>query len=273
MVKLASKAELKSYAQQEYGSAEFVREENTETSRTCYFQDREYGFEYYVTSYKSAVGLDATTFWYQEVKRSNFESEYCQAVWARLDLSEVPTNVTVECAKYVTDSVDIIGYITIPDKFSADIGADVAMNLGKQIMVMDNRDVLENTMIILQDANEHWIGRFDFAENKYISEEMANRSYYHRRAQEIMRCEDVMLTESEMMRMEDVPGLSEENIANVLGSDYSIVTCYYFLSGHKKYFIADVCVMYDNGPHQYIYNVTDGHSMTPYLDPYDPHKR
>ncbi len=268
---LATEAQIKEYVRETYGSAKLISSDITETCHLYTFRHTALGFEYTVESYLHVIRDGATVFGYEERKRSNFDTQYRQAIWETVSLDAMPDNT------HAVLNPDTNGYafayVIVPDKMYSDVGANGAKYLYTQLDSRDGQDLFHDYAIVVRDASGNVIGRFDFAENKYISEEIANRSYYHRRAQEIMRCEDVMLTDSEMMRLGDVPGLSEENIVDVLGRDYSIVTCYYFLSGHKKYFITDVCVMYDNGPHQYIYNVTDGHSMTPYLDPYDPHKR
>lgn len=268
MVKLASESDLKSYAQEHYGSAEFLRTEESESARTCYFKDREFGFEYYVASYKSSVGMDGSTFWYQESKRSDFESKYYSAVWSSVELTDVPENITYEKEQYIDSNVSVLGYVTISDKFQTDAGMVVLKALSQQLMELDSRKLLSEHMIVLRDEANNWIGRFDFTERKYITEVQANRSFYLRRAQEIMRIEDIELDDSELMYQKDVPGLSGEQIVEILGTDNSVVTCYYFHTGNKKYFIADICVMYNNGPHQYIYNVTDGCSMVSQLNPY-----
>jgi hypothetical protein len=76
-----------------------------------------------------------------------------------------------------------------------------------------------------------------------------------------MGVENISINGSKTMKRSEVPGLSNENIANILGSDYSNVTCYYFSIGDTKYFIADACVMYGTTPKQYIYNITENRSM------------
>ena len=106
-----------------------------------------------------------------------------------------------------------------------------------------------------------WLGRYDIYEKEYKSETLATFEYFNQRAEEIMGIENISINGSKTMKQSDVPGLGNENIANILGSDYSNVTCYYFSVGDTKYFIADVCVMYDDIPRQYIYNITESRSM------------
>ena len=98
-------------------------------------------------------------------------------------------------------------------------------------------------------------------EKKYISKEEANFKYYANRAESIMGVDEIDITRCEIMPQKQVKGLSQENIAHIIGSDYETVTCYYFKMNGIEYFITDICVMYGNSPQQYIYNITEDRSM------------
>ncbi len=86
----ASKDEVQRYVKNNFGKAEYIRTEEVDDREVIYyFQDKEYGFEYYVTSYVSDILIDGAKFGETENKGSNFGEAYYTYV-----LSQVKDDLT-----------------------------------------------------------------------------------------------------------------------------------------------------------------------------------
>lgn len=259
-VKLATE-EVKLYVEQNFGNAKYLRRETREDSVTYYFQDEQFQFEYYVGSYRSNIGMDGTTFWYQETKRDNFHNKYCEAITKEVGGLKLSDNVLLELYQYHTNDNTIFAYAFMTEDVTLDEIVGTVATFCSKIRDLDNRRILKGFEIIIKDKNDEWLGKYKIYEQEYVSQETQTIEYYENIAEQIMGVKEINIYSSTSMPQADVPGLLEEKIANILGSDYSTVTCYYFTIGETKYFITDSCVMYGNSPKQYIYNITEGKSM------------
>ncbi len=260
---LATESQMRDYVRETYGSAELVSSKITDTSHLYTFRHTALGFEYTIESYLHVFKDGATVFGYEERKRSNFEVQYRQAIWETVPLDAMPEHT--RAVRNPDSTGYAFAYVVVPDKMYSDFGASGAKFLYTQLDSRDGQDLFNDCAIVVRDVGGNIIGRYDFDGGKYIDEAHVHSSGFRRFAQEYLRNEDVSLLHWEFMYLKDVPGLQDENVAK--SSD--VVTCYYFRHGYKTYFIADMEVMYKDGlDGYYIYNVTDGHAMTKYLNPY-----
>ncbi len=70
-----STKELQRYAKQNFGKATMTSKEETTDSTTCYFIDKKYGFEYYVTSGMTTFGIDGSTLFDYPSTTTNYPEE------------------------------------------------------------------------------------------------------------------------------------------------------------------------------------------------------
>ena len=271
LVRLSTVPEIKDYVREQYGGAELLNYELTSNSHTYHFKDHLYGFEYYIECNLEPIGLDNTVMGYHESKFTNYEPKYLEALWNRLESVTIPTGAHIALNPAVlTGHSSVLGYVIVRSKLDTDLGMQTANAIGLHLDSLDTRNILPSYTILVRDINEESIGYFDFEGCKPISDENAMRSAYHRCAQEILRHEDVMMLHSERVLFDDVPGLSQETLAETVDIDNKIVLLYHFTHQNQRYFLADIKVMYGDRPHYYIYNLTEEHSMTSILHPYIP---
>ena len=259
---LANEVQIRDYVRETYGGATLVSSELRDTVHRYVFRDTGLDFEYTVESYLKTYQDGSTIFGYKEQKCSDFDVQYRKAIWNTINLDAMPEHAIPVMNPDTTSN--IFAYVIIPDKTFADYGARGIQYLATQLESRDGRHLFDEHALIVRDAAGNWIGRYEFSEGKYISDEIANRSSFKRIAQELLRNEDVVMHSSEVMYAKFVPGLDEEIIVKMP----DVVTCYYFRHGYKMYFVADIVVSYKNGDGYFMYNVTDGCSMTQQLHPY-----
>lgn len=97
---VASEKEIIKYSKEKYGEATLIRtEELSDTEVKCHFKDKEYGFEYYVTSYMNDIIIDGSNFGAAESKGSNFDIQYYKyindAIDYELSLLEKKHNIII----------------------------------------------------------------------------------------------------------------------------------------------------------------------------------
>lgn len=266
-VKLANKSSILTYAKHEYGEAEFVSKKDGENRVEYILKDKQYGFTYEIVSFAQSVGMDGSTFWYSEEKSSNFDTQYQQYI-----LSEIKPYIDKKTEEI---NVDLKTSIS-PDLFFAEIQLKTESNistaitflkeLGQKILEIDDRKYFTSSEISLVNQNRYdKIGSFDFSDGKYKSLEEEHIEYYTDRMSQIMKInkKELQYLYKKEMLVQDVPGLSNESIVHVLGTDMENIECYHFNYDNKEYFIASINV-YDknNSIHQYIYCINERKSMT-----------
>ena len=264
-VRLTNKSNILTYAKHTYGLAEHVSQRSGENSITHTLKDKEYGFTYTIKSYANAVGMDGSIFWYSEEKSSNFEKKYQECLLSQLE-------------EYIKEKAEetktIVEYGKYPDIFFAEVKTttesdipktiDFIKELGQKICELDTRNYWKETQISLMDEKGYdKIGAFFFKDGTYKSADEESIDYYMDRASQIMGIKNQEYLYQKTILVGDVPGLSEETIVHVIGTDMKNIECYYFSYQGKEYFIASINVYEDNNAlHQYIYCVSDKISMT-----------
>jgi hypothetical protein len=257
-VRLDNEAALRSYAKSMYGSAELIRSLSDDDSLTCYFRDEEYGFEYYIKSYKASVNVDGAIFGYHEAKASNFLEKYAQFLWDKIKNSSQHSNIAIIPEPSFVVGGNICGYIEVASDGDTQTGVDVVKDIGARLLALDTRGRLQESLLVLRGPDNTEIGHFDFAQKVYLSEQEARVAWYRDKAQEILGSKDVEMGAIQTIAREDVPGLAAEEIVRVLGQDIDTVTLYYFKHRSKEYFIADISVLRNNYPCPYVYCIHEG---------------
>ena len=223
-VHLATEYEMKAYVKDNFGDATYLRKESREDDKCIiyYFKDNQFGFEYYVGSYVSSTGMDGSTFWYYESKNDNFHSKYNESIINQIGGVQLPDGAYFKLYEYSSD--DIFAFVNMSNDVDINATINAVSELSLRLTSVDTRRFLDEKEIIICDANKKWLGRYDIYEKEYKSETLATFEYFNQRAEEIMGIENVSINGSKTMKQSDVPGLGNENIANILGSDYSSVT-------------------------------------------------
>lgn len=269
-VKLASEREVVRYATSRFGDVECVARTEDEHSAVYTLKDKEYGFQYEVESYVERIGMDGSTFGYREQKSSDFKVKYGEYICGKLGgfLNEQQKRLGFEFELDDTNDLSVLPYfgqIMISD--GCDAAAVVAFleDFGRRIAELDDRGFWKSAEIPLYSKGDsERIGAFLFRELRYLTRDELDVVFYMDSAKRELGT-DVAYSHSEIMRREDVLGLGEFASVHVIGSDNhekELVTCYYFSSDGKLFFVSDVFVREDSGhSHHHIYCLTDKESF------------
>lgn len=249
-VVLASTSQIKSYAKGKYGKAEYLDTTEEDFCRTCTFKDKQYGFEYYVSSYVQAVGIDASIAGYTEGKASDFPQQYCTAL----------SPPAIEKCNYELDGVHAFNtnsvLCTVVNVEPED-AADVTQEVAKLIGSLDSRGFFADGEIRAYAGDkEQYLGAFYVKERKYLSyaDYMAGQMQVYAES-DVNRPgsekKEIEYLYYEQMPLSEVPGIDEYELVKDNLSEDSIVTVFYFKIGGKKYFYCDVKVWMDHSDRYY----------------------
>lgn len=242
-VELADKDTIISYAKREFGEAEYVSKKTEKNSITYTLKDVEAGFEYEIKSYAAPIGMDGSVFLYQEDRASTFRETYQNYIFSKLDsfLKEKENNFGCDIAPEQMLSNITFAEIEVGESYDENNMISFLNEFSQKIKEIDKRDYFDNAEIKLF-SNGTEIGTHYLKNNEYKTAEEENIEYFMNAAEKILDKEVVFLKKKTLSKAE-VPGLSDEDIVQVLGSDTNNITCYYFTTTDgEKYFIADVNV-------------------------------
>lgn len=249
--KPANKREVMRYAKDEYGEAEFIKEEVVNENEIIYYlKDKEYGFEYYITSYVTDITIDGAKFGEAENKSSDFNNTYYSYITNKLheDLKKLEDTYQVEIIvdnhDYNIPDYDIYALAEIHYKDSSVQTAPAVSKEVKDLFtVYDTRNYWKDNSIDVYDKNEERIGRYDLKYDMFMTPEQEEDYFYIEKA-EMLNKNAVYVRKEEKLFKET--GLSLDDVANVLGNDpvkeNTMVTYYYFTVDDKEFFLADVLV-------------------------------
>lgn len=249
-VVLSSEKQIKTYAKQKYGSAKLLETTEEAYRRTCTFEDKQYGFTYYVASYVQSVGIDGSVAGYTEGKSSDFLAQYCKAI----------SPLVQEDCPYEIDGV--LGYNTsgllcsVWNVEPEDVEA-VTGKIAKIIRSYDKRRFFNDGEIRAYAGDkEQYLGSFYWKEQKYISyaDHMAEQMTYYAES-------DVNRPGSEKKKIEylyykqmplsEVPGIEVYELVNDKLDSNSVATVFYFKIDGKLHFYCDVKVWKNHSDRYY----------------------
>ena len=263
-VKLASKSDLKQYANNKYGTAKFVRlEESTDidivdgedkdyiSGRYCYLKDKEYGFEYYVASYVSSLSVDGSVFGYSESKKSDFSRRYLESFMSKYNTELSNIEETYDINIIYDDKYTYTIYVEAYSEDESEIESGVE-ELGKLIEKFDNRKFLNETVEYNRNEIEVYydsniIGIY-YIHNGYLNKEGMDIERYREAIASLAKVNknDVKYLRTELVDFYD-SGIDSskyrDNSDNII-PDY--VTFYYFMIDNKEEFISDAMVLGDD---------------------------
>lgn len=242
-VKPASEKEVTKWCKEEFGKASVVTKE--EAADTIYYtmKDSQNGFLYTVTSYVHGVGMDGSTFWYQESKKTDFDEKYLENFYNKnkkaVEDIESKYNVKILNEKYGS-LFKIVGLKEEKIK-------DAAKALIKLEKGFDKRDYWKNVEIELCLGDEA-IGHYE-EDKEYVStdDEYVNWLLECAAIDMKVSVKDLKFVKMETAQCKDIPGYNPDRLVSVLGSDNDTKTtadvCYFEYRG-ELYFVTDI-VMYN----------------------------
>lgn len=238
----ASKENVQHYAEDKYGEAEYIRTEEVDDREVIYyFQDKEYGFEYWVTSEVNDILIDGAKFGESESKSSNFEHVYYNHILAQVqkELLALEKEYGVQIATGFDEPYRLAEvYCEVGEESIAPEVTEVVKEL---FAAYDTRDYWFERCIEAYDAGENRLGSYSFKYDRFLTPEEEEDVLFYERI-------EMLNDEAEFVRKEQKvfkdTNISLQEVAIVLGSEPttedSIVTFYYFTVEGEEYFMADV---------------------------------
>ena len=249
----ASKDEVERYVKSNFGKAEYIRTEEVDDREVIYyFQDKEYGFEYYVTSYVSDILIDGAKFGETESKGSNFEEVYYTYV-----LSQVKDELYGLEEKYgitVLDGLDSEAQLDYKYQFAEIYStsednsriSEAAKKIHDMFATYDTREYWQDMRVAAYDAQGEKLGIYSYKYDRWFTPQEERDVRYWEEIQNLN--DDAKFSRKEQRVFRDT-GLDLSQIPTILGSEPTtedtIVTYYYFTVKEKEYFLADILVSAD----------------------------
>jgi len=158
-VKLLTKKEMAIYAEENYGKANVINEEQKDSSIIYTLQDEEYKFNYTCTSYVYEAFFDATSMGYTRGLTSDFDKQYKDYIVKTINLDNIyDAALTINRA-----GDDVLFSIYYENEKEAKEDIEIITN---KIKELDKRDYFKNYYIGVYDNNEY-IGSFNIDSKEY----------------------------------------------------------------------------------------------------------
>lgn len=248
----ASKEEVERYVKNTFGKAEYVRtEEVDEETIRYYFEDEEYGFEYYVTSEVNDILIDGAKFGESESKSSNFEKIYYSYVLEQVqkDLSALEEEYDVRILSGADEWGKVYRLAKVYCASGEEAVAPEVTEAVKELFVAyDTRDYWSEKSIGAYDAQEVYLGNYSFKYDRFLTPEDEEDVLFYERI-------EMLNDEAEFVRKEQKvfkdTGIPLRDVAQTLGNEPvtedSMVTYYYFTVDGDMYYMVDVLVQSEGG--------------------------
>lgn len=248
----ATKEEVERYAKNTFGKAEYVRtEEIDDDTIRYYFTDKEYGFEYYVTSEVNDILIDGAKFGESESKSSNFDSVYYEYVLAQLqeDLAALEEDYGVRILSGADEWGKVYRLAKVYCAAGEEALAPEVTEAVKELFVAyDTRDYWSEKSIGAYDAQEVYLGNYSFKYDRFLTPEDEEDVLFYERIE--MLNDEAEFVRKEQKAFKDT-GISLRDVAQTLGSEPitedSMVTYYYFTVDGDMYYMVDVLVQSEGG--------------------------
>ena len=246
---VASEKEIVSFAKDKYGEATLIRTDSSDEEVRCHFKDKEYGFEYYVTSYMNDIIIDGSNFGASENKGSNFDIQYYnylnEAVKDDLALLEKKYNIKIS----VSDGTYIYYFarITYISTDTTNV-ALVSKEVSDLYTNLDTRHYWKNLVVEAYDANGTYLGAYYYEQSKWMNPDEEVDLLY------IESIKDLN-PNATYVRKEQHPftdtGVNINDVVTVLGNPEvkidSIINYYIFTVDGKEYYMCDFMIINDIG--------------------------
>lgn len=166
--KAAGKNDLIKYAENNYGTCEFIRQEHSGSGkdevRTVYLKDKETGIEYYVTSGLDPVGMDGSTFGHLEQKGSDFPDKYSGYLLnlAKDDIKDL--KYQYGCDYELKYDVNKISFFS---RVSGDEARNAAESFAGIIKKYDTKDLFPSDYIVYAEQKVY-VGQYDAKTGEWV---------------------------------------------------------------------------------------------------------
>ena len=162
---IKSKRQLISYAENEFGSCEFIKQDvtgqgNSEV-RTVYLRDDDTGIEYTVTSRMTSLNVDGSILGYTEQTSSDFSGLYWDYV---IDKTQAELDSISD--KYNVDLSDLsrIMFCSRPESGQAEAAASEVYSAIKQY---DGKDILNPSILVYAENSDLYLGVLEGGTGKW----------------------------------------------------------------------------------------------------------
>lgn len=254
---VASEKEIIRYANEKYGEALLIRtEELSDDSIRCYFKDKEYGFEYYISSYMNDIIIDGSNFGATENKGSNFDIQYynCMNDFLSDDLSLLENKYNIDIS--ISDRTYIYNFAIINYK-SQDTSnvAQVSKEVSDLYTSIDTRRYWRNLDVEVYDYNGNYLGAYHHEQDKWMTPEEEEDLLYIDNITNLTS--KTVYVGKEQHPFTDT-GVDINDVVIVLGSPEvtidSTVTYYIFTVDGKEYYMCDFMILNDIGGYEWYTN-------------------
>ncbi len=236
-----SEKSLHRWAKSNYGSSKILSKDSGEKSLTLTLEDKEYKFTYHVTSSLSAFIVDGSSFGDTESSSSDFPACYlnCFLAYHMPELSRLETQYSVTIKPYTGYDRTSLLEITAGD---AQQGTAAALEAAKICKAYDNRHFWKHSILPIIDPDGKDLGCYSFSEDRCLTPEEIRTAEITTQAS--FYCKDAVLVQTEDKTFADT-GLEPDEVDTSYNEDApqkpeDPVRYYWFESGGKRFFIADV---------------------------------
>ena len=249
-VKLHTKEEMQKIVEERYGEAEFISSDDQEGDkrrRVFTFRDKKYGFTYQVTSRPRGIGLDGSTFYYDG---ATAYFEYEEAFLAYFKEQEAD--------RFAKQGITLVDQINTSYKYSEErmfslkekklVSTEEKWEEDMKFVwerVHAYKSVPETTADYKLDVYQYEPREFLGTLNaeRFVTAEEQRIEYFMQQARYLGGISDITYLRTEVKKVSEVPGLSEQNIyEQKFREGNGKVKVYYYSYEGKEYFIVDTWV-------------------------------
>ena len=256
--KVASTSDLLKYAESSFGESELVSAITTDSTSTLILKDKEYSFEYRVSSYLMDINIDGSSFGNLPAKSSSFGESYIDCFKALYSdtLNEIDGSIDFYTGFRIS-SDDAFIELTVDTDVDYE---SVCKTLVSAIKEYDTRGFLLDSRIRIYHTRGILVGEYDIRNEVFRSVDDLDADFAMISASEIMREyfdldvteEDLVYTHSDNLSIEDIEGLKDEKIGYRVGEvfDENNIKVWYYTYKGENWLIAD-CLISPSG-HLYV---------------------
>ena len=257
---VASEKEIIRYAKEKYGEATHIKTEKVSDDNTrCYLRDKEYGFEYYVSSYMNDIIIDGANFGASENKGSDFDVKYYNymndAIKEELSLIEEKYNVDI----VISDGTYIYYFAKV--NYQASDSSNVALvtkEISDLYTSLDTRHYWKDLDVEAYDNKGNYLGAYHYEQGRWMTPEDEEDLIF---IDNIENLSDKALYIRKEQHYFTETGVNINDVVQVLGNPEvktdSKVTYYIFTVDGKEYYMCNFMVMNEIGGYEWYTNYND----------------
>lgn len=254
---VASEKEIIRFANEKYGEATLIRTEKIDDEEVvCYFKDKEYSFEYFVSSYMNDIVIDGATFGSTENKGSNFDITYYNYINDTIkgDIHDIEDKYNVNIS--ISDGTYIYYFARI--SYNSNDTSNAALVSGEVSDLytsIDSRHYWKDMVVEVYDCSGNYIGSYHSEQSAWMTpEEEIDLIYIDAIAS--LSSDAVYVGKEQHVFSET--GVNINNVVQVLGNPEvkvdSIVTYYIFIVDDKEYYMCNFMITNDIGGYEWYTN-------------------